>query len=115
MRGTAIRPLGRRTLRDRIAGRVRMPLPARRELLERTLVADPTTQIALVGRVEPDRDHDCPTRRRGLHELRVLERSSVTPVCDRSESRGVCSSFGGNASPLPAANLGVELLAVTRR
>ena len=75
-------------------------------------VADPTAQIAIVGGVEPDRDQHRATRRRGLHQLRVLERSGAATVRDRGESVGVRRSLGSGVRLFPAANLGVELLAV---
>src|SRR6476646_10667752 len=76
------------------------------------LVADSTAQIALVSRVEPDRNQHRATRRRGLHRLRILQRSSVTPIRDRRESVSVCRPFGSGAGPVPTPNLGVELLAI---
>ena len=76
------------------------------------LVADPTAQIALVGEIEPNRDQHRPARRRGLHQLRVLERGRAAAIRDRRESLGVCGPFSGGGRLCPAANLGVELLAV---
>ena len=82
------------------------------ELLGCALIADATAQTALVGGVEPDRDQHRAARRRRLHQLRILERSSVASVRHRRESFGVRCQFGSGVRPFPAANLGVELLAV---
>jgi len=47
------------------------------------LVADVTAQVAMLSWVEPDRDQHRATHRRGVHLLRVLERSGDAPVRDR--------------------------------
>jgi hypothetical protein len=71
-----------------------MTEPALSDLLV-AFVADSAAQIALVGRIEPDRDQDCAVRRRRVHQLRILERSSVAAIGDRRESLGICCLFGG--------------------
>src|SRR6476469_639748 len=47
--------------------------PSLGDLRLSALVADLTAEVALVAGVEPDRDQDRATRRRRLHQLRVLE------------------------------------------
>jgi hypothetical protein len=51
-------------------------------------------------------------RRWGLHQLGVLECSGAATVRDRCESLRVRCTLGSGVGLLPAANLGVELLAV---
>ena len=85
---------------------------AANSLGRRALVADPTAQVAIVSWVEPDRDQDRTTRRRRLHQLRVVECRGAATVRDRGECLGVRCSLGSGMGLFPAANLGVELLAV---
>jgi len=86
-----------------------------RDLCRSALVADPTAQFALVGGIEPDRDHDRATGRRGLHQLRILERGGAAPIRDRRKSLSVCRPLGSSVRLLPTANLGVEFWPSSRR
>src|SRR4051794_7439845 len=72
-------------------------------LLGSTLVADPTADVAVIGWVEPDRDHYRAARRRRLRLLRVLERSTDALIRNRRQSLGVCRAFGSRMGFLPAA------------
>ena len=53
-----------------------------------------------------------PAPRRGLHQLRVLERGRAAAIRDRRKSLGVCRLFSSAVRTFPAADLGMDLLAV---
>ena len=76
------------------------------------LVADSTPQTSLVGGIEPDRDQYRSARSRRVNLVGVFERNSVAPIGDRRECLRVCRSLGFAVRVVPAANLGVDLLAI---
>ena len=75
-------------------------------------VADLATELALVGRVEPDRDQHGSARRRRLHQFGVPERRAAprSPIAARASAFAARSA--APVGSFPAAALGVETLAV---
>ena len=81
-------------------------------LLVPALVAHAVAQVAILSRVEPDRDHHRAPFSWRFDGLRVLEGGSNASIRHRLEGSSVTGILGGVTRLVPASNLDMKLLAV---